>query len=213
MEQSTLAVQPVASTDLPELTTIFTKSFHPVSSYMRQAIPDTALTRRWWNDVNEVALNDPEVRLIKAVDSVRDDRLVAIARYRIAARKLTTGDANDSGTWSKLPLTKDHDLELCTAFMDFMGNARKDHMEGRRHVFIELLATDHDFKGQGAGRLLVERICEDADLEGLECFVETNSDIVPFYEKFGFMVKEEKEMPGRFGYREFIMVKSPRIGS
>lgn len=210
MENADLVLGPAASSDCLGLTTIFAKSFHPVSSFMRQAIPDTPMTRAWWDRVNSVALDDPDIRLMKVVDRSRGNQIAAIARYRIATRKPIAGKGEDSGTWSKIPLTEDHDRELCTAFIEFMGNARKDHMGDRLHILIELLATVHDFKGRGAGRLLVGRICEDADRETVECFVETNRDIVPFYEKFGFVVKERRDMPGGYGYSEFIMVRQPQ---
>lgn len=157
------------------------------------------------------AIEDPEVRLIKVVSqSAGNEQIAALARYRIAARREVSGEIEDCGTWSKVPFTIDHDRTLCDAFMEFMGRARADYMADKRHLFIELVATAHDFKGQGAGRLLVERICADADEEGLECFVETNRDIVGFYERFGFGLREERDMPGGLGYTEFIMVRSPK---
>lgn len=212
MEDAELVLRSATASDRLELTAIFAKSFHPVSPFMRQAIPDTPVTRAWWDRVNSVALEDPDVRLIKVMESSRGDLIAGIARYRTVTRKLAADKNEESGTWSKVPLTEDHNHELCIAFIEFMGNARKDHMGDRPHLFIELLATIHDFKGRGAGRLLVNRICEDADREGLEIFVETNRDIVPFYEKFGFVVKEQRDMPGYHEYSEFIMIRQPQKG-
>ena len=79
--------------------------------------------------------------------------------------------------------------------------------DGRMHYLIELVATSHQYKGSGAGRLLLEWVCTEADKEGLPVFVETNQDIVKFYERSGFEVVETLSMPGGFGYEEYIMVR------
>jgi len=61
----------------------------------------------------------------------------------------------------------------------------------------------------GAGRMLLEWACEKADAENMEIFVEVNTWALPFYEKFGFEVHIVAEMPGGFGYTDYIMIRQP----
>jgi predicted N-acetyltransferase YhbS len=58
--------------------------------------------------------------------------------------------------------------------------------------------------------MLVEWGCDEADKVGVEVFVETNRDAVPFYQKFGFDLKLEADMPGNFGYTEYVLVRPAR---
>ena len=118
-------------TDVPALSSIFSKSFHPVSSFMKQAIPDTLQILQWWSEVNTLALNDPEFRIMKVVDTAADRRIVAYARWRLpaAARPMTV----DAGGWSAMPLTAYHDEALCNAFINFMAEQRRTLMQNRPH--------------------------------------------------------------------------------
>jgi hypothetical protein len=118
-------------TDLSALSSIFSKSFHPVSTFMKQAIPDTLQISRWWSEVNNVALNDPQVRIMKIVDTAADRRIVALARWGLPAEK--SARAIDAGCWSAVPLTPDHDEALCNAFISFMVECRRDVMQDRPH--------------------------------------------------------------------------------
>lgn len=171
---------------------------------MRRAFPDTALVRNYWASTHTHALNSPDVRLMVVLDNTASpSRIIALLRVSISSGK---GNL-DAGTWSAVPLTSHHDAELCRAFIDFMVLCRRRTMAGRKHYFLELVATVQEYKGSGAGRTLLEWVCGEADREGAAVFVETNTDIVGFYERFGFEVVERMKMPGGFGYEEWIMVR------
>ena len=75
---------------------------------------------------------------------------------------------------------------------------------------LEVLATVHDYKGRGAGKMLVKWGCNEADKAGVEVFVETNNSAVSFYQQFGFKLELEAEMPGGLGYREDILVRAAK---
>lgn len=55
--------------------------------------------------------------------------------------------------------------------------------------------------------MLLDWGCNRADQEGVEVFVETNLAALPFYRKFGFELVVEAEMPGDFGYTEYVLVR------
>jgi hypothetical protein len=118
-------------TDVPALSSIFAESFHPVSSFMKQAIPDTLQTSQWWSEMYNFALNDPEVRIMKVVDAAADQKIVALAQWRLPARLRAM--AVNAGSWSAVPLTGDHDKVLCNAFIDLMAEQRRAVMQDRPH--------------------------------------------------------------------------------
>lgn len=117
--------------DLPALSSIFASSFHPVSRFMKQAIPDTSETVRWWSEVYSFALHDPEGRIMKVVDTASDGRIVALAQWRLPAKARVM--AMDAGAWSAVPLTDDHNEVLCNAFISLMAEQRRAVMQDRPH--------------------------------------------------------------------------------
>ena len=118
-------------TDIPALSSVFSKSFHPVSSFMKQAIPDTLQISQWWNEVNLFALNDPQTRIMKVVDTAAEGRIVALARWGLPAGEKVM--AVGAGCWCTVPLTADHDEALCDAFIGFMAECRREVMQDRPH--------------------------------------------------------------------------------
>ena len=207
-QKPSLHLRPATDADFPSLADVFYKAFHPVSPYMRRAQPDTPLVRAFWNEAHTYSLNDPNVRLMVVVDkSAEPERIIAQGRFRAPSSDTTTTENLDAGVWPCIPLTADHDAEMCNAFIDFIVLCRQKQMTGKRHYFIELLACSHEYKGCGAGRLLLEWVCAESDKENAAIFVQTNSDIVKFYERFGLNVVDRLEMPGGLGYEEFIMVR------
>ena len=128
-------------TDVPALSSVFSKSFHPVSSFMKQAIPDTLQILQWWSEVNTLALNDPEFRIMKIVDTAADRIIVAYARWRLPTAVRST--AVDAGGWSAMPLTASHDEALCNAFINFMAEQRRTLMQDRPHYCKSLVYSCH----------------------------------------------------------------------
>ena len=192
--------------DFPSLANVFYQSFHPVSAYMRQAIPDTPLVRDHWEKTNAYSLQDPEVGLMVVADkSTQPEHVIALCRFRAPSSQTSKLEYFDAGTWSRIPLTTDHDAKLFNDLFNFIILCQKKVMTGKKYYMAELLATSHEYKGSGAGRQLVEWVCSEADKERMPIFVGTNRDIVKFYEKFGFDVVETLAMPN--GYEEFVMVR------
>ena len=127
--------------DVLALSSIFSKSFHPVSSFMKQAIPDTLQISQWWNEVNTLALSDPEFRVMTIVDTAADRRIVAYARWRLPAAVRSM--AVDAGGWSAMPLTAYHDEALCNAFINFMAEQRRSLMQDRPHYCKSIIHSCH----------------------------------------------------------------------
>lgn len=145
-------------------------------------------------------------------DTSQPDRssIVAMAYFSICRPSASNPNSHlDKWVFTAVPLTNDHDQELCKGMIDFAVSTRRKAMSGIAHVFVELVATRHEYKGKGAGGLLLRHIRVVADEERLPIFVETNGAIVKFYEKLGFEIKETMAMPGGLGYEEFILIREP----
>ncbi|ETN37123.1 uncharacterized protein HMPREF1541_08113 [Cyphellophora europaea CBS 101466] len=228
MATNSLKVRPATTSDLDQLSTIFTRSFHPVSPYMRRTFPDTAAMRAWWRSLYTTALADPEATLmvVTTEPSGNDDSVIALGQWRFfpdyphrpprlelesaTSAQLDPNGNLAAGTWSLLRSCEDTDLELYRGMTGFLAEMHGKMMAGTPHYNMELLATVQEAKGKGAGRLLVEELGRVADAKGVVAFVETNNIVVEFYRKMGWVVKEQLAMPGGVGYEEYILVREPK---
>ena len=67
------------------------------------------------------------------------------------------------------------------------------HRYGKKlgpHVDVEILATDPDYHRMGAGRMLMEAVCEETDRLGLPAYLEGSEEGRRLYEAVGFVGKE-----------------------
>ena len=217
-----MTVRQATKDDLEDLSTLFARSFHPVSPYMRRTFPDTQTMRHWWKQVHKYAILDPEVTLMVVL---RNNAIIAMARWRYYPRlpheplavnaidadaDLTNPEGDlSAGTWTLLKSSPDTNTEMYKAMMVFMQEVHIKYMSGKPHYLIELLATAHEAQGTGAGRLLLEELAKRADKQSVETIVETNNLVVEFYEKLGYEIRERKMMPGDLDYEEFALIRAP----
>jgi len=59
-------------------------------------------------------------------------------------------------------------------------------------VVLEVLAADSEYQGKGLGSRLLKCVCEIADSEGLESYLDGGKRGQPLYEKFGFVEQADK---------------------
>jgi hypothetical protein len=78
--------------------------------------------------VNEAAIKNPDIRLLKVIDSAIDDEIIALCLWRIPG-----SFGQGAGLWSEVPLTTDHNKKLCWAFIKPMEEQRKELMGDGRH--------------------------------------------------------------------------------
>lgn len=97
----------------------------------------------------------------------------------------------------------------------FFGNLVRRHesiMRGRKHWYLELLATRPEYQGKGAAGKLLRWGIERADEEGTETYLEASPDGKPIYEHLGFrevdrlVVELDGEGEGVLSEKEFIEV-------
>jgi GNAT superfamily N-acetyltransferase len=199
--------------DLPSMGSIFARSFHPVNPFMRLAFPDTPLIQRWWQAVFSKEIEDPDCHPLIAISTTQDPSSEPV--IGILTLRLIQPNAPGAGFWSSSPWTRDHDLEKCNAVAESMSTYREKIMRNRgKHYLIELLAADHEWKGTGVGKALLQEACRLADAEDASIFVEANAGAKSFYEHFGFREEGRTALEGIDGkpHEEFMMVKSARTG-
>jgi GNAT superfamily N-acetyltransferase len=100
--------------------------------------------------------------------------------------------AGDFGSWTErwvdqLPENMSFE-KLGPAFLDKMASQHVRALSGRPHWFLEVLVTHEDYRGLGLGSRLVKWGTEQADKEGVECYLDGGAKAQPLYEKFGFEV-------------------------
>jgi ribosomal protein S18 acetylase RimI-like enzyme len=79
--------------------------------------------------------------------------------------------------------------------VDCVSRVHRQHVPGP-HWYLFLLTVAPACHGQGLGGRLIQPILDRADAAGLPCYLETtNPPAVPFYEKHGFKVVHQDQLP------------------
>lgn len=156
-------------------------------------------------------LADPHAHFLCVYDSSSPDQSpIAFAKWDDPSTAPSSGD--DMPEW---PEGGDHAIAN-----HFFGNLVRRHgeiMEGRRHWYLELLATKPEWQGKGAGGKLLRWGLRKADEEGTETYLEASPDGKPIYEHLGFREVDRLIVPlegtgeGVLSEKEFVecfMVRS-----
>lgn len=79
----------------------------------------------------------------------------------------------------------------------------------KRHWYLNVLGVEPERQGRGIGGRLIAPVLEEADRQGLPCYLETGKEInVTFYRKHGFDVVREGNLP-LGGPRWWTMLREP----
>lgn len=74
--------------------------------------------------------------------------------------------------------------------------------------FLGVTPTQH---GQGIGSAFVRHVCRLADADRVPCYLETTvAEQIPFYEKHGFEVQEQKALKFMDGLVVYTMLRQPK---
>ena len=96
-------------------------------------------------------------------------------------------------------------------FLNVMSHADDEHKRLMKtgHWYLWALGVEPDFQGQGVGGRLIQPVLARADVQGVPCYLETQTEgNVAFYEKRGFEVLSAGEVPGH-GVMAWMMVREP----
>ena len=76
------------------------------------------------------------------------------------------------------------------------------------HYYLAALGTDPSHQRKGIGSALIQPVLDRCDRESLPAYLESSKRTnIPFYERHGFEVVEELEVPG--GPKLWPMVRRP----
>ncbi|KXS97771.1 hypothetical protein AC579_8823 [Pseudocercospora musae] len=189
--------------------TMMPRAFHANNDYVRQCFPDTPLVGSWWAKIflDEVASED--CRVLVAVDENDSPSTKVLG---ILCMRLLGADDVSAGCYSLYPFTPDHNLDMFKPAMHAMidGWRKVFSGTGKKHWLIELFGVDHEFKGMGLGRRLLEKCFEIADQRREDVFVEANASAAGIYVKMGFESQGTVVMPGDMRYEECMLVRRTR---
>ena len=109
--------------------------------------------------------------------------------------KMTIGKAYRSGLLAAPFKMGWASLSRMMAFMDFAEKAHKAATPFD-HYYIMTVGVLPERQGRGIGKKLMTRALEVVDAHKTPCYLETqNINNVPIYQKFGFEVVSDKELP------------------
>ena len=83
-----------------------------------------------------------------------------------------------------------------TEFTFTREEGRGTRIEGEPHWYLAILGTDPPHQGKGVGGALLAPVLTRCDTEGTGAYLESSKpDNVPYYERFGFRVSGQIDMP------------------
>ena len=87
-------------------------------------------------------------------------------------------------------------IDSLQAWSDYYGPLHKQHAPFP-HWFLEDLAVDPPFQGKGYAGAMLRAMFARLDRENMPCYLRTqNGRNVSFYQRYGFKVVDEGEVPG-----------------
>ncbi|CAL3965891.1 unnamed protein product [Diplocarpon coronariae] len=150
-------------TDAAILTDIYFSAFN-VDAVSLLVFPRNSSSWNWWYDsvINEIA--DLNAHFVCIYDSDSEDQRVT-----------------DIPTWPE-----EADGALANHFFGSLINQHAKIMKGKRHWYLELIATTPQYQGKGAAGQLLRWGIARSDEEGTETYLEASPDGKPIYEHLGF---------------------------
>ncbi|KAK6855524.1 hypothetical protein PG990_000025 [Apiospora arundinis] len=195
--------------DADAVTNVFTDSFSE-DAITKKVFPSTSeQSRASVKDWLGGGLKDPHSRYVLAVNNSLsgDDAVVAIAKWVIPKAGPRAPDAEN---WpSKMVWPEGADVELGKEFFTTLEKKHSEHMGGRPHWYLELLAVRKSYHGKGLGKHLLNWGLERADKDGVEAYLQASPAGAPLYRKYGFEDIETYNVSS-VDYAEIFMKRQPR---
>ncbi len=86
----------------------------------------------------------------------------------------------------------------------------KKHPQAPEHYYLAVIGIEPSRQGTGAGTTLIRHVLERSDREGVAAYLESSKkQNVPLYERLGFRVTEETNLPGG-GPPVWLMWRDPQ---
>ncbi|RMZ71749.1 acyl- N-acyltransferase [Pyrenophora seminiperda CCB06] len=140
--------------------------------------PDAAQRRA--RDLAELRRNDPNVHYLQCRDEATGD-MVAFCKY------LVVQNSDDAVTPAPLPPPQPGWNEEATLmFRACLEKRKKEILGNRPHVYLNMLHTNPNHQGRGAGGLLLNSCIKRADELRLPIYLESSAAGHRFYQNRGF---------------------------
>ncbi|KAI7204334.1 hypothetical protein KC316_g927 [Hortaea werneckii] len=147
------------------------------------------------------------------VTNTETEQMLSFAKAEI---KAYTSSELDSAS----EIGHEDDSQMNKDWFALNESMRRQYMGLTKHCYIGMLATLPCHQHKGAGTMLLNAICNDADEAGLEVYLEATDTAKPLYLKHGFVeVNEIRFDPARYGCfgigkeRQTIMVRGAVDGN
>ena len=156
--------------------------YGPPSSY--PAIMDWSMARH-----KKSLLHDPTCQFLCLLRCEEPEvgepwKVIAFVKYNVYDTEESLRERQDVGKRSWPEFTN---VKLVEEFWGEIVRSRKMHSESMGpHVSVDILATDPEFQRRGAGRMLMEKVVEEADERGLPCVLEGSEEGLRLYRSVGF---------------------------
>ncbi|KAH6842895.1 acyl-CoA N-acyltransferase [Chaetomium sp. MPI-CAGE-AT-0009] len=211
-----LTLRPATQSDIPTLGAIAHAAFKP--SVLIQHISPTSdeAALAFWTQVAQAGLDSGDNTYLIAAEDINETRqgpprIVSFAKWTFVPEGaplpgiFSSGGGGESEEfWSIM-----NEPEFAKVYFGNQAAQHEQNMGGRSHWYLELITTDPEFQGRGAGSMLMEWGVEKVDRDGLEAYLEASPDGRGLFEKSGFRVADELVyLEGR--YVERFMVRAAR---
>ena len=178
-----LTLRPATASDARHIVDTYMSAFRD-DSISLLCFPRNKAVHDFWFNMVVAELSDPNTHFlcVTSPDASGEDTVIAFAQW-IAPSKASLPALP---TWPA-----GSDSELANSFFTSLFSTHRRLMEGRKHWYLELVATRPEFQGKGAAGMLLRWGLEKADMEGAESYLEASPEGKPIYEHFGFVAQEE----------------------
>ncbi|MBO2450987.1 GNAT family N-acetyltransferase [Actinomadura barringtoniae] len=185
------AVRPVARPDVADVAAALARAFEddPVMMFL---LPDEVSRLRRLTAMFSILTKHVHLKHEGSEVGLRDGTIAAGALW------------DPPGHW-RVPLTSQlrQAIPLVRAFgtrlptiLRALGTIEQDHPK-EHHWYLATLGTDPSAQGLGLGGALLRSRLDRCDEEGVPAYLESSKESnIPYYERFGFKVTGELQLPG-----------------
>jgi ribosomal protein S18 acetylase RimI-like enzyme len=204
-----LTVRLATAEDADQLTDIYFAAFQHDAISLLVFPRNTPHAREWWHASILAEITDPRARFLCIIDlsSPTPSKILSYCKWNSHSAPIGL----DLPTWPK-----GADIEIADHFFGNLVRSHERIMRGRKHWYLEVVATRPEEQGKGAAGMLLRWGMQRADEERTEVYLEASPEGKPIYEHYGFKEVERlivslEGKEGVGGEKEFVecfMVRS-----
>jgi ribosomal protein S18 acetylase RimI-like enzyme len=199
-----LILRRATAADASALTEIYFSAFS-LDAASLVIFPRGPASFKWWYDSVIEEMQGTCSSFVCVYDSSSpNQKIVSYAKWNNPSAPVTT----NLPEWPQ-----GSDIKIANLFFGNLLEEHAERMKGRKHWYLEVIATRPEYQGKGAGGQLIRWGLEKVDEEGTETYLEASPHGKPIYERYGFrevdrlVVNFEKEVLGEKEFVEVFMLR------